>query len=870
MKIWQRLSYIVKKPIKSGEPHMYRKTFRDRYQSFQELLSHNNAALELIAGIEEKMSGEFPLERKYVDDTVRAVAERVGKIIEKLNVISENKYIGLYKRFQEINAETEKILSKKIEIPVSRYTAPFDEITREMIDRFGNKNANLGDVRNRLDIPTPDGFAISTFAFKKFMDQGISLEEIYKRLSEVDAENRNALEKLSREIQNRIAAADMPEDISMEILGAYERLSLKYNRKIMVSVRSSAVHEDGEFSFAGQYITFLNISPELILQKCKEVIASLFSPKVISYYKTKGLPAHEMAMSVGILSMIDAKAAGVMYSRDPNNPKDGTLMISAVPGLCKSVVEGVVTPESYIISRQHLDNLPTTPLKRGDEREFEIIQKTIPERKSMLACRPDGEVEEVPLPQEMRGKPCLTDEQIKTLAEYAIVIEKHYQYPQDIEWAIDRDGRVFILQTRPLQMLEVESLDLKVPGRVEGYKILLDEGLIACKGIGFGKAYIVRTDEDMKNFPESAVLIAKHTSTEFFTVMNKTNAIITDIGGTTVHMATLARELRIPTLVDTEIATEVIKEGQEVTVDAVNCIVYEGEVKELIEFSGKRKGPFKNTQLFKTLKKVSGLVVPLNLIDPGDEQFRSESCKTMHDIARFAHQKAMQDMFRISAEFPEDIEAVKLVAGIPLLIYLIDLGDGIERDTEKPGPEHVRSIPFHAFLKGLTSLEWPPPRHIDVKGFLGMMAHTASITERELEEMGEKSFAFVSADYMNFSIRLGYHLSVVEAYAGEKINDNYIRFFFQGGGAERDRRMRRILLISEILKRIGFRIKVTEDIVDALITKYKRSQLKEKLEILGKLTVYTKQLDAIMYDDRTAEMHLEEFTQENIGKSINI
>lgn len=857
MKIWQRFSSVIKKPLKSGKPEdAVQKKFRDRYKSFKEILSQNNAVLELIAGMEEKMSGELPLERKYVDDTVMSISEKVGKIIERLNEISENKYSSLYERFHKINEEIKKILLKKMEIPVSKYTASFEEITREMIDKFGNKNANLGEIRNRLNIPTPEGFAISTFAFKKFMDQAISLDDIYTKLAALDTKNHDKLEQLSHEIQRLILEADIPEEISKGILSSYERLSLKYNRRIMVSVRSSAVHEDGEFSFAGQYVTFLNISPELILQKYKEVIASLFSTKVISYYKTKGLPAGEMVMSVGILSMIDAKTSGVMYSIDPNNPKNGSLIISAVAGLCKSVVEGLVTPELYIVSRSHFEKL---------ESEFEIIQKTAPEIRSMLKCKPEGEVEEVSLPQEMIGKPCLTNEQIKALAEYAIVIEKHYQYPQDIEWAIDNDGRIFILQTRPLQILGFETLDLKVPEKVEGYKILLDKGRIACKGIGFGKAHIVKRDEDLREFPESAVLVAKHTSTDFFIVMNKTQAIVTDIGGTTVHMATLARELMIPTIVDTEIATEMIHEGHEVTVDAVNCIVYEGKVKELIEFSGKREGPFKNTQIFKIFKKVSDLIVLLNLIDPADKQFRPESCKTMHDITRFAHQKAMQEMFKISVEFPEDIEVVKLVAGIPLLIYLIDLGDAIKRDIEKLKPEDIHSIPFQAFFKGLASLEWPPPRHVDVKGFLGMMAHTASIPERELEEMGEKSFALVSEEYMNFSIRLGYHLSVVESYTGEKINDNYIRFFFQGGGAERDRRIRRIHLISEVLKRIGFRTKVTEDIIDAIITKYRRTQLEEKLDILGKLTVYTKQLDAIMYDDRTAEMHLEEFIQEYIN-----
>lgn len=701
MKIWQRFSSVIKKPLKSGKPEdTVQKKFRERYKSFKEILSQNNAVLELIAGMEEKMSGELPLERKYVDDTVMAISEKVGKIIERLNVISENKYINLHDRFHKINEEIEKIFFKKIEIPVCRYTASFEEITREMIDKFGNKNANLGEIRNRLNIPTPEGFAISTFAFKKFMDQAISLDDIYTKLAALDAKNHDKLEQLSYEIQRSILEADIPEELSKEILNSYERLSLKYNRRILVSVRSSAVHEDGEFSFAGQYVTFLNISPELILQKYKEVIASLFSTKVISYYKTKGLPVHEMIMSVGILSMIDAKTSGVMYSIDPNNPKNGSLIISAIPGLCKSLVEGLVTPELYIVSRSHFEKL---------ESEFEIIQKTASERRKMLKCKPEGEVEEVSLPQELIGKPCLNNEQIKALAEYAIVIEKHYQYPQDIEWAIDNDDRVFILQTRPLQMLNIENLDLKVPAMIEGYKILLDKGLIACKGISSGKAHIVITDEDIKNFPEDAVLVAKHTSTEFYVVMNKTKAIVTDIGATTVHMATLARELMIPTIVDTETATEVIREGQQVTVDAVNCIVYEGEVKEIIELSGKREGPFKNTQIFKIFKKVSDLIVHLNLIDPTDEQFRPESCKTMHDIIRFAHQKAMQEMFKISVEFPEDIEVVKLVAGIPLLIYLIDLGDAIKKKIQKNSSLSIFTLSlFKHSLKGLHLLNGLP------------------------------------------------------------------------------------------------------------------------------------------------------------------
>src|SRR4030043_195127 len=551
-------------------------------------------------------------------------------------------------------------------------------------------------------------------------------------------------------------------------------------------------------------------------------------------------------MSVGVLAMVDARAAGVIYTRDPNNPEEDYLIISAARGLGESVVDGVVTPETYTVSKNNL----------------ETIKKNMPDKKGMFVCKPEGELQEVSLSEEMQGNPSLGCEQIKTLAEYAIAIENHYKAPQDIEWAIDKDGTPYILQTRPLLILKEKTRS--VPTHIEGYNVLIDRGIIACKGIGFGKAYIIRTEDDLKDFPEGAVLVAKHTSTKYVTVMNKAKAIITDVGGATGHMASLTREFQVPAILDAETATDVIKDGQELTVDAINCNIYDGHVKELEEFAEKREEPFKSTPLFKTLEAVLKWVVPLNLVDPADENFKPDSCRTLHDITRFAHQKAMQEIFNISDEIPGDAETVRLMAGIPLLVYLIDLGGGVKEASKKITPEHISSIPFNAFLKGLLALEWPGSRHFDVKGFLGMVAHTAEIPEAELERMAEESFSFVSKEYMNFSIKLGYHLSVVEAYTGENLNDNYIRFFFKGGGASRERRLRRVRLISGILKKIDFRVKVTEDVIDAMLTKDKQSHLEEQLEVLGRLTVYTKQLDALMYDDKSTESYMEDFLKSHL------
>ncbi|MBI5212839.1 MAG: phosphoenolpyruvate synthase [Nitrospirae bacterium] len=869
------LRSLFKKP-----PHQDKRDediFKEKYLSFQNLLNKNNLALEIMADMEEKLSGEFLFDRQYIESNTEAVTAGVRDIIDSLNRISNDKYSALTAKFNQIVYEIQKTIERKKEIPVSGYTIPFDEITKEALDMVGGKNAHIGEVKNRIHIPTPDGFAVTAFAYKKFMEHNGFLEKINKRLSELQIDDMEQLNRTSKEMQDMVIEGEMPEDIEKAIIESVESLKSKIKNTphprplpqgerglsfispplmggdegegepstVRVSVRSSALQEDGDFSFAGQYYTFLNVPEDSIIQKYKEVVASLFTPRAIFYYKSKGFQEYEMVMSVGVVTMVDAVAGGVMYSKDPNSPQKNEIIISAVRGLGKCAVEGAVTPETYIVSSHP---------------EIAVKEKKIPVQDTMLICKPDGELKEVLLPDDMKGKPCLTDEQVKALAGYAVTLENHYNSPQDNEWATDKHGRINILQTRPLRVLPAEEQRLKVPTRLKGYNILIDKGVIASKGIGCGRAFILKKEEDLKDFPEGAVLVAKHTSTKFVTVMNKASAIITDIGGATGHMASLAREFQVPAILDTEIATDIIRDGQEITVDAVNCNIYEGRVDELLEFS-KREEPFKGTELFKTLEKALKWVVPLNLVDPEDENFKPEFCDTLHDITRFCHETGMHEMFKIK-DMPSGRigEARRLTAGIPLSISLIDLGGGI-KGNKKLLPEHICSIPFNAFFKGLASMRWPEPQPFDTKGFFGMIAHTATIPEQELRKTGEESFSFISREYINFSLRLGYHFSAVEAYAGENMNDNYIRFFFKGGGAITDRRLRRVRLITEILKKLDFRVKFVEDVIDASITKYKSSAIEEKLEILGKLTVYTKQLDMVMYNDAVTDWYIEEFVK---------
>jgi pyruvate,water dikinase len=491
----------------------------------------------------------------------------------------------------------------------------------------------------------------------------------------------------------------------------------------------------------------------------------------------------------------------------------------------------------------------------------------VSDQEKMLINAEKGELKEVPVPAEWKGKQCITDEQIRILAKHALDLEHYYGCPQDIEWAVGRDGKTYILQSRPLRILVSATPGMALPTRFENYGIILDKGVIACKGAGYGKAFILKEDEDLAHFPEGAILIAKHTSPKFVTVMNKASAIITDVGSATGHMASLSREYQVPTILDTDVATSIIRDGQEITVDAFNCNIYEGRVDELIEYARTKREPFKETHLFKTLEKVLKWIVPLNVTDSDADTFAPAFCKTYHDITRFAHEMGMREMFSMGEDGDiEGAQTIQLLAGIPVDVHLLNINGGVKDGLKKASFDDVLSIPFSALLRGMKSMKWPGPPPVDAKGFMGMLAHSASVPEDQLQETGKKSFAVVSHNYVNFSIRLGYHFSLIEAYAGENINNNYVKFFFKGGGAAVDRRLRRVRLIKEILKEMGFKVSIKEDVMNAILLKYKQSTIEETLAVMGKLTAYTKQLDMAMFNDAVTDMYIDQFIKEHIKK----
>ncbi|MEW6586816.1 MAG: PEP/pyruvate-binding domain-containing protein [Nitrospirota bacterium] len=836
-----KLQKLFRRTASGEQPDSFSEVFRQKYFAFQQLLAKNNSVLRLMADMEEKLSGEYLFDDEYIHSSVRLIARGVLCIIENLNILSSgDTYSVLHRRFYVINGSIENILQQKFEVPVSGLTIPLDNINGDMANVAGDEMTRLGAVKTALSLPTPEGFVISAYAFKRFMEHNRFLENTNRMISALSVHNLKELQEVSKEIQDTIIRSASPDDMAAEIRNAYADLCRKTGKETAVSVRSSAVHEVGHFSFAGQYATFLNVAGDSILERYKEVVASLFAPRAILYYKTKGFSEEEMVMAVGVLGMVDAKASGAVYTRDANEPLADHMIVHALCGFGKFMEDGTTPTCSYTVSRQP---------ERG------IIGRSIFRRETKAST-----------------KHCFTDGQIGMLAGYALEIENYYGCPQDVEWAIDRDNTLYVLRARPLRLLFGGQIAGVCPARrIKGRPILIERGVIASKGIGFGKAFLLRNEEDLKHFPEGAVLVARHTDPKYVTVMHKASAIITDVGSATGHLASLAREYQVPAILNTEVATEVIRHGRELTVDAIHCNIYEGKVTELLEHAPGKKEPLKETFLFKRLEMVMKKIVPLNLTDPDASCFKPEHCETLHDITRFAREKAIQAMSSIVEGY--DIKSlsgtVKLVTDIPVAIHLFDIGGGISPKVKKPTPADILSIPFSAILKGMGSMKWPKPRLPEGKGFSSVHAQASSLPAKQQVRTGGRNFSIVAVNYMNFSVRLGYHFSTIEAYASETVNDNYIAFSFKGGGSSLDRRLRRARLIQEILEKLGFAIHVEGDVVKAVLAKYKQSTMEDTLCILGKLTAYTKQLDAVLYNDAVTDMYIEQFVNEHVKKTVN-
>ncbi|PKO61746.1 MAG: phosphoenolpyruvate synthase [Betaproteobacteria bacterium HGW-Betaproteobacteria-18] len=602
---------------------------------------------------------------------------------------------------------------------------PFENLRMTDVDSVGGKNASLGEMISNLPtgVKVPTGFATTAHAFREFLAFGDLAGKINARLSTLDTDDVNALAVAGAEIRAMIEAQPFPAELEKEIRQAFITLCGD-NNKASFAVRSSATAEDlPDASFAGQQETFLNVTGiEEILHKIREVFASLYNDRAISYRVHKGFAHEHVALSAGIQRMVrsDLGAAGVMFTLDTESGFDQVVFITSSYGLGETVVQGAVNPDEFYVHKPMLKAGKLALIRRSLGSKLIQMQFSTPEEKAASGHL----VKTTDVPTELRNRYSLTDADVQKLAAYALVIEEHYGRPMDIEWGKDGiDGELYILQARPETVKSQAAGKAEHRYKLKGKGAVLVEGRAIGQKIGTGPVKVVHNLSEMDRVQPGDVLVTDMTDPNWEPVMKRASAIVTNRGGRTCHAAIIARELGIPAVVGCGHADQVLKDGMLVTVSCAEGdtgFIYDGLLET--EVTEVQRG------------HMSEIDVKI-MMNVGNPQLAFDFCQLPNagvGLARLefiinnnigVHPKAILDYPNIDSDLKKAVESVARGHASPRAFYVDRVAEGVATIAAAfwPKPVIVRLSDFKSneYRKLIGGSRYEPEEENPMLGFRG-------------------------------------------------------------------------------------------------------------------------------------------------------
>jgi pyruvate,water dikinase len=810
--------------------------FRARYHALRQLLAANNKALEVMAEMERAAAGGRLFGFSFVRSSCTDVGVSVFRMVSHLDAIAPGSYAELSAVLERIQHRIQAVLAGHRSSGDGALVLPLSAIDRGFSDSAGAKMANLGEVANVVGLPVPAGFVITAAAYQRLLDHNGLQPEIDRLIQSSEGDRAADLFGLASRLQQLLIGAEIPPELAAAIESAYEEVAAAVGGRLALAVRSSAIGEDSpEASFAGQYSSELNVRSEHLLDAYRQVVASKYTAQAMQYRLRRGLRDDEVAMCVGAIAMVEARAGGVAYTGNPGDAGDRRVFIHAAPGLPKAVVDGGLPSDLYVVSRAEP--------QRVEERH--VARKQL-----QLVADPDEGVARVEIRKDARELPALSDAEAVEVAEAALRLEAHYGLPQDVEWAVDEQGRVVVLQCRPLHQLAARPRPAAPPDIGEP---AVRGGVCVSPGAGAGPVCRVERDSDAMRFPDGAVLVVTHPVPRWAALLERAAAVLAREGGIAGHLATVARELGVPGVFAMP-GLEALADGLEVTVDADSCAVYPGCVPELLEQTRSRPILMAGSPVHDSLLRAMAHITPLTLLDPDALSFRPSSCETLHDITRFCHETAVREMFEFGRRhrFPRHA-AKQLHHNVPMQWWLLDLEDGFSREIagRYVHLDEIACRPMLALWDGMVAVPWEGPPAMSGRGFASVLfeatANPALATPFR-KPYAQRNYFMISRSFVNLQSRFGFHFAAVEALASERERENYLSFSFKGGAADMSRRSTRVRLVAEILEERGFTVTIVEDTVTARLAGLPKAEMEGRLREVGYLLMHTRQLDMAMAD----------------------
>jgi pyruvate,water dikinase len=807
-------------------------TIRQKYRCLQNLLSANTEALEMMADIEADLLHMTPNECQFREG-ITALVERVLLLVQDLNLLSDGRYEELYGVHGRIEAEIRQHLHASREREARRISFPIGEVTAQMAAEVGGKAANLGEVSKLLFPAVPPGFVLTAAAYHVFIEANDLSDRIRGLLKDLSLiSDPHLFQSRTEEIGHLIRNSPVPPDIVDAIAQGIVESAFSAS---LWAARSSALGEDGRLSYAGQFESVLNVPPNNLPDAYRRVLASRYSERAMQYRIAAGSAESDTPMPVLFMPMIQARQAGVLYTRDPENGGSDRMLINAARGLADDIVQGKADADVILASRKE----PGLVLqKHGPADPF-----------------PDKNARDV-----------LSTAHVKTLVETGLKLEKHFGHPQDIEWAIDQNDAVIVLQARELRLPDgpiQESSPKKLPAP------LLSGGTTIFPGRAVGEAFILHPGRTLHSVPEAALILADQATPDLAIVLPKIAGLIVTFGNPAGHAATLIREFAVPCVFGLENATTALRDGQLLSLDATRRAVYDGALWPNVEDRVRLRicHPLRP----KSTGFLNERILALNLVDPQAMSFSPKSCRTVHDIVRFVHEKAVLTMFDIGDRLARRAakSTATLQTKVPLNLRILNLGGGISKSAQEQSvvrPEDVSSLPFQALWRGITSpgIRWTGRNRVSVTGFASVVASSLSQGGAQTGRgLGTDNYLMVAANYLCLNARLAYHFAMVDSMIGEAAENNYVNFRFRGGGAGVERRSLRAEFLSRVLLKNNFGVNRQGDLVTAWLRRYPVNVSERGLELIGKLMGCARQLDMVLNSAEDVNEYAARFLQQD-------
>jgi pyruvate,water dikinase len=810
---------------------------RDKYTLFRRLLAINNELLESLAELEEESSWTS-YQHPRVRMGIRALFDGTADMVEVLNQLSGGHYFDLANVVSGIRHDVSEYLAKAAEREDPRLVLRLADITSRTATMVGGKAANLARVDADLHFPVPESLVITTEAYREFLENAGLASKLRTVLAPARLDATDDFARRCELAQELVDHTEVPQAVRDAIAAAGASLGTGLG----FAVRSSAAGEDSEISFAGQFESVLNVPSDQLVEAWKQVVRSRYSPRAVFYRRALGIAEVDTPMAVLVQRMVAARASGVLFTRRPDDPKAAVLLVSAVGGLGRDASMGTASADEFSVSRKapHV-----------------VLERRIASKHARLASAAGGGVQQLDVPSGDETRPAVTDAEVARLAEVALTVERYFDKPQDLEWAIDEQGALFVLQARPLRTGRPAKAERP---RALDAEVLLEGGEPVWPGRAVGPVHVLRSADDESRLPLGAVLVVPELLADCVRLLPRVSGVVVGRGSVLGHAASIVREFRVPSLFGVGSTIDKLPPGEMASLDAAARRVYAGAVWP--ELQGELPVTLMGRRCLGLPPVLSSKVTRLS----GSMFMSSWACQSLHDVIRYAHEMAIQTMFDIGDRLRKSRlgGVLKVECPPPVFLHLIDLGGGVRSGAVAHGsvtPDDIVCVPFRSLWRGLGDdrLERERLDGVGVGSFASVMAST--LAGDAARGLGLPNYACVTDAYMNLNSRQAYHFAVVDAFLSANQNNNHISVRLRGGGAAPWQRSLRVEFMSRVLRLHRFVTQVNGELLNASCRGIDEQGGAEALVAVGHLLRFSAQLDMWMTSESHVRRYVELFLQ---------